>query len=300
MNAPIAKRESAHITEMSESELMNVLRNSMYPGAQDESIKMVLGYCKAAGLDPMQKPVHIVPMWDGKARTMRDVIMPGIGCYRTQAARSGEYAGVSEPEFGPDVNEEMGGVKMTYPAWCRVVVKRLMPNGMIAEFAATERWRENYATKGKDSAAPNAMWQKRPYGQLAKCSESQALRKAFPEVGAQPTADEMEGKSFEDAVTVIDSSTGEIISKQEAPRGLPLYTDAQLEKNLPTWQKSVDTGKTTADKIIAKVTSGYRLTPEHEERIRAMKKQWQPTEEELAEIHQREMEESGHEQGEQQ
>ena len=53
---------------ISEGELMGVLRNSLYPGAKDESIKMVIGYCKASGLDPMQKPVHIVPMWDSECR----------------------------------------------------------------------------------------------------------------------------------------------------------------------------------------------------------------------------------------
>ena len=174
---------------ISEGELMGVLRNSLYPGAKDESIKMVIGYCKASGLDPMQKPVHIVPMWDSKARCMRDVIMPGIGSYRTQAARSGEYAGISEPEFGEDVtetfpeesyydsyskeNKKRGSVSVTFPAWCRVVVKRLLPNGTIAEFAATERWKENYATVSKDSAQPNAMWKRRPYAQLAKCFDEQ-------------------------------------------------------------------------------------------------------------------------------
>ena len=38
---------------ISEGELMGVLRNSLYPGAKDESIKMVIGYCKASGFDPM-------------------------------------------------------------------------------------------------------------------------------------------------------------------------------------------------------------------------------------------------------
>jgi hypothetical protein len=57
---------------------------------------------------------------------------------------------------------------------------------------------ENYAVKGgqEKSIAPNAMWTKRPYGQLAKCAEAQALRKAFPEIASQPTADEMEGKTL--------------------------------------------------------------------------------------------------------
>ena len=32
---------------MNETELMNVLRNSLYPGAKDESIKLVVSYCRA-------------------------------------------------------------------------------------------------------------------------------------------------------------------------------------------------------------------------------------------------------------
>jgi phage recombination protein Bet len=89
------KKESIPSLAISESELMDVLRNSLYPGAQDSSIKMVISYCKASGLDPMRKPVHIVPMWDSKTKSMRDVIMPGIGSYRSDAAKSGQYAGVS-------------------------------------------------------------------------------------------------------------------------------------------------------------------------------------------------------------
>ncbi len=39
------------------------------------------------------------------------------------------------------------------------------------------------------------MWTKRSYAQLTKCTEAQALRRAFPELlGGQPTAEEMEGK----------------------------------------------------------------------------------------------------------
>lgn len=192
----IIKTESNALA-MSEPELMKVLQSSLYPGASTDSVRMVLGYCKASGLDPMQKPVHIVPMWDSKSRTMRDVVMPGIGLYRTQAARSG-CAGVTEPEFGPDVTEAIGGQQITYPSWCRVTVKRQLASGEIAEFTAKEFWRENYAIKGgqEKSVAPNAMWTKRPYGQIAKCAEAQALRKAFPEIGSEPTADEMMGKTL--------------------------------------------------------------------------------------------------------
>lgn len=195
--------------QMREEELMAVLQTSLYPGADPASIKMVLGYCKASGLDPMQKPVHIVPMWDSKSGRNRDVVMPGIGLYRTQAARNG-CAGVTEPEFGPDVTENIGGAQITYPAWCRVTVKRRLATGEVVEFTAKEFWKENYAVKGgkERSIAPNAMWAKRPYGQIAKCAEAQALRKAFPEIGSEATADEMAGKSLND--DFVDANTGEI------------------------------------------------------------------------------------------
>lgn len=194
MNALV--KAEAHALAMSESELLTVLQSSLYPGAAPASIKMVIGYCKAAGLDPMQKPVHIVPMWDSKARQTRDVVMPGVNLYRIQASRSGQFAGMTEPEFGPDVNATIGGQPIVYPEWCRVTVRRLLPNGAIAEFTAREFWTENYAIKGgpEKSIAPNAMWTKRPRGQIAKCASAQALRIAFPEIASAPTADEMEGK----------------------------------------------------------------------------------------------------------
>ena len=113
MNA-VTKYESGALA-LSEPELMTVLQSSLYPGAAPASIKLVIGYCKAAGLDPMQKPVHIVPMWDSKARAMRDVVMPGVNLYRIQASRSGQFAGMSEPEFGPDITATIGGQSITYP-----------------------------------------------------------------------------------------------------------------------------------------------------------------------------------------
>jgi phage recombination protein Bet len=219
MNA-IARTNQQQIAQAEHSAaIRTALKSSLYPGASDGSVDMVLAYCQAAALDPMTKPVHIVPMkvstgkkdergYDIKAT--RDVVMPGIGLYRINASRTGQYAGVSEPEYGPtrklDFKREVwidgsdGKRKKTfrddsieYPEWCRITVDKLV-DGVIRKFVAKEYWLENYAEKG-DGAEPNSMWAKRPFGQIAKCTEAQALRKAFPEaVGSQPTAEEMEGK----------------------------------------------------------------------------------------------------------
>lgn len=162
---------------LSEDRMLEVLKGSLYPGARDDSIRMVLDYCHAAGLDPMQKPVHIVPMWVKDPATgngaMRDTVMPGIGLYRVQAARSKEHAGTTEPEFGPEVTAQLGTAEITYPQWCRVTVYRLMRDGQVVPYTAKEFWLENYATASKDTEAPNTMWRKRKYGQLAKCFDGE-------------------------------------------------------------------------------------------------------------------------------
>ena len=184
----------------------NALCDTIYPGANPDSIIMAIDYCKARGFDVMLKPVHLVPMQVTEAKTKekvwRDVPMPGIGMYRIQADRSGNYAGADEPEFGPDVIEEFpdpynssAKIKVTYPQWCKYTVYKVV-NGQRVAFHALERWKENYATQSSKTDCPNSMWRKRPYAQLAKCTEAQALRKAWPEIGSEPTAEEMEGKEI--------------------------------------------------------------------------------------------------------
>jgi phage recombination protein Bet len=250
---------------VSEAVLVEVLNGSLYPGAAHNSVVMVLAYCKAAQLDPMLKPVHIVPIYQ-KGKGMVDVVMPGIGLYRIQAARTGQYAGISEPEYGPPVAAKLSGVDVTYPEWCRVTVKRQMSNGLVAEYTANERWLENYATASKDTSAPNAMWKRRAYAQLAKCAEAQALRKAFPEVGSAPTADEMEGKIFHEGVRDISPQKHE----PNEPVSLPSYEDAKFESMIPKWQEGVDAGKATSASLIAFLESKYTLTGAQIERLNQM------------------------------
>jgi len=200
---------STAVATHNEDSLIEVLGSSLYPTASANSIKLVLSYCRAAGLDPMQKPVHIVPMWNGKLKCMQDVIMPGIGLYRTSANRTGQFAGMSEPEFGPTIEQTLDKQKFSFPEWCKITVRRQLASGHIGEFTAIEYWLENYAVKGgqEKSVAPNAMWAKRPRGQLAKCAQAQALRAAFPELGALPTAEEMEGKAIEGEFRETTGST---------------------------------------------------------------------------------------------
>lgn len=172
------------------------LKESLYPGARNESILSVVAYCRARGLDPMKKPCHIVPMQVKDAKTgqydWRDVVMPGIYEIRTTAIRTGTYLGLSPFRYGPDI-EYLG---VTAPEWVEVTAYRSV-HGHKAEFPHRVRFTEAVATTGGRNGKPvvvNSMWSKRPYGQLEKCAEAGALRKAFPDdIGGEMTADEMEG-----------------------------------------------------------------------------------------------------------
>lgn len=292
MNAVTALKPAAGALTVAEQNeaIRTALKTSLYPGASDASVDLVLAYCRASGLDPMTKPVHIVPMkvstgrkdqngWDIKET--RDVVMPGIGLYRINASRTGEYAGCSEPEFGPTQHlqfkrevwedgpnnrrqKKLVDSSLPYPEWCKVTVTKIV-DGKEREFTAKEYWLENYAEKG-DGGGPNSMWEKRPFAQLAKCTEAQALRKAFPEaVGSQPTADEMEGKDvIEGTATVVSSQP--VINK---PVELSMYSEADFAANLPKWWDIIASGKKTADDLIATLQTKARFTPEQLAEIRS-------------------------------
>ena len=219
------------------------LCNTIYPGANPDSIIMAVDYCKARKLDIMLKPVHLVPMQVTDARTKekvwRDVPMPGIGMYRIQADRSGNYAGADEPEFGPTITQEFPDpynagktIRVSYPEWCKYTVYKFV-NGQRVAYIAKEYWIENYATQSSKNDCPNAMWKKRPYAQLAKCTEAQALRKGWPEIGSEPTAEEMEGKTFITEERDITPQPARIPAQSTVADRMKAAIDTEAVVNVP-------------------------------------------------------------------
>lgn len=193
------------------------IKNSLYPGSRDESIAAVLDYCTARGLDVFKRPCHIVPMKVKDpltgAEVWRDIVMPGIYELRTTAMRTGEYVGQDPPEHGPETTYK--GV--TAPEWSEVTVWRLI-KGEPRRFTHRARFAEECATKADGHI--NAMWTKRPVGQLDKCAEAGALRKAFPEdLGGLMSAEEAEGKE-------IDMGAADVVERRPAARRTAARMDA--------------------------------------------------------------------------
>lgn len=190
------------------------LVDAIFPNARTaEGVILALNYCKARGLDVFRRPVHIIPIRtrvkspDGKEYFAdRESVWIGIEALRSMASSSGAYLGCDPATFGPDITSEWelpsgdddGGdhpnapprekkapaappkmLKVTHPAWCQMTVYRLVQGLRVAFPGPRVYWLETYATAGK-SDRPNEMWRDRPFGQLEKCAEAAALRRAFP------------------------------------------------------------------------------------------------------------------------
>jgi phage recombination protein Bet len=220
------------------------LVEAVFPLAKSvDSIALALSYCKARKLDPFKRAVHIVPMWDNGKRKYVDTIWPGIAELRITAHRTGEYAGCDETEFGAEMTETFKGhVKdgdawkqiektVTFPEWARVTVYR-HTNGRLAKFVGPRvKWLETYATIGK-SDVPNDMWEDRAEGQVEKCAEAAALRKAFPEeLGNEYSAEEMEGKRLNPDIQVQETPAPQ--AQAAKPRRLMTLNDIAEETSEP-------------------------------------------------------------------
>ena len=196
-----------------------VLTEVTFPTAKTpEAILMALDYCKARKLDIFKKPVHIVPMWSAALGRNVETVWPSIMEIQTTASRTGVWAGMDRPVWGPDITKTFTGrykddneqwqessVTVTFPEWVAVTVYRIVA-GKRCAFTEEVYWLEAYSTAGgKHSQVPTAMWIKRPKGQLAKCGKAASLRAAFPE-DCGYAAEEMDGKTLDDIQdgTVID------------------------------------------------------------------------------------------------
>ncbi len=227
------------------------LKGALYPGKSDQMVLLAFDYCRARGLDPIKKPVHIVKTWDPDQGGMVETIWEGINSHRVTASRTGVYAGQDEAECGPEVTRALGSAHVTFPEWCRVTVYRMV-GGQRCPFTGLIWWLETYSRK-KDGT-PTAQWVKRPRGQASKCAEAEALRKAFPEeLGGRPTAEEMEGREFDgdeispptraaSRLEALEATIVDHVGSEPAPEPQLLTPDGEVlpadRDGLGRWQKA--------------------------------------------------------------
>jgi phage recombination protein Bet len=172
---------STEIIPVWTEERIRLLKKTFFSDSEeclDAECELFLYVCQRTRLDPFLKQIHPVKrrqkQKNGKYET-KMTIQTGIDGFRAIAERTSMYCPGKEPSFTYDSAGNL------YSA--TAYIKKLTKDGTWHEISATAFWKE-YVQTHKDyntgSTVVSSFWQQMPHGQLAKCAEALALRKAFP------------------------------------------------------------------------------------------------------------------------
>ncbi len=229
---------------------IELMKRTIAKNATDDELKLFISVCVGAQLNPYLRQVHFVKRWDSKEGKEVGTIQVGIDGFRAIAESGGQYAGSDDAVFKDEkeieISEEKDKIKrkMVVPGSATVTVHKLM-EGSRYPFTATARWAEYYPGNKQ-----GYMWKKMPYGQLGKCAEALALRKAFPKLlSGLYTPEEMDQAQTGNAQKGPDMFAKAIgmISKANDARGLIDFSD-----KLAGSEKYTDDQKIKLSEAIAK------------------------------------------------
>ena len=160
---------------------IETLRNQIMPGASDTDLKLFSKYCVKTKLDPFSRQIYAIN------RGGKYTYQTSIDGFRLVAERSGKYEGQT-----PVYWCGMDGL------WVDVWLKKEPPIASKVGVYKTGHREPTWAVAKFDSYAQSYggklsnLWKKMPDLMIAKCAESLALRKAFPnDLSGLYTTDEM-------------------------------------------------------------------------------------------------------------
>jgi phage recombination protein Bet len=174
-----------------DSKQKEILKNSICKGFSNEEFEVFLMACVKTQLDPFMRQIYAVKRksklsdgsW-GEAMT----IQTGIDGYRLIAERTERYAPGPEPTYIYDENGRL--ISSTS------YIKKQTVDGTwhtVSASAHLDEYCQTFRDKQTGEKRPMGMWATMPRTMLAKCAESQALRKAFPaEMSGIYTKEEMQ------------------------------------------------------------------------------------------------------------
>jgi len=223
----LAEKPQAPVSQGFNREQIDLVKRTIAKGASDDELALFLQQCTRTGLDPFSRQIYCVKRKEYDKDTggyvEKAVTQVSIDGFRLVAERTGDYEGQTAPQWCAEDGTWVDvWLAAKSPAAARVGVWRKNfrePAWGVARFSS-------YAQTKRDGGL-TAMWARMPDVMIAKCAESLALRKAFPqELSGLYTADEMgQADNGKDAGVVIEAprheptKAGPVSAHQSLPEG---------------------------------------------------------------------------------
>lgn len=148
-----------------------LIKRTVCKGASDDELALFISYCNRSGLDPFAKQIYAIFRKDRSLGRKVMTIQTSIDGFRLIAERTGKSDGQDGPYWcGTDGVWKDVWTDQRPPVAAKVSVYR---KGASRPWTGIAHWTE-YAQE-------TPFWKDSPCNQLAKCAESLALRKAFPQ-----------------------------------------------------------------------------------------------------------------------